>query len=151
MPYHTGTVSANHTDYGDCQYRYIENLWGNCRDWCDGIYFSGADVYAIKNPASFSDTTGGTNVGTRPTSGGYISAIAKSSASGFDWFYYPSAVAGADGTYIPDYCYYGASGVVLYVGGHYGQYPDFGLFCLGGNGAATGKYANFGSRLQYLP
>ena len=151
MPYHTGTVSANHADYGDCQYRYIENLWGNCYDWCDGIYFSAANVYAIKNPANFSDTANGTLVAQRPTSSGYISALAKSSASGFDWFYYPSAVAGADGTYIPDYCGYSASGVVLCVGGSYGQVPDRGLFCLSGGNAASGSYANIGSRLQYLP
>lgn len=151
MPYHTGTVSANHADYGDCQYRYIENLWGNCYDWCDGIYFSAANVYAIKNPANFSDTANGTLVAQHPTSSGYISALAKSSASGFDWFYYPSAVAGADGTYIPDYCSYGASGVVLRVGGNYYQRPYLGLFCLSGNNAASHSNANTGSRLQYLP
>jgi hypothetical protein len=151
MPYHTGTVSANHTDYGDCQYRYIENLWGNCYDWCDGIYFSGANIYVVKNPANFSDSANGTLVGTRPTSGGYISALAKSAVTGFDWFWYPSAVAGSDSTYIPDYCYYNASGVVLRVGGSYGQGPNYGLFCLSGNNAATGAYANIGSRLQYLP
>ena len=151
MPYHTGTVSANHTDYGDCQYRYIENLWGNCYDWCDGIYFSAANIYVVKNPANFSDTANGTLVGTRPTSGGWISALAKSSVSGFDWFYYPSAVAGADGQYIPDYCFYVASGVVLYVGGNYGQFTDYGLFYLYGNLAATNKVAYIGSRLQKLP
>ena len=151
MPYHTGTVSANHADYGDCQYRYIENLWGNCYDWCDGIYFSAANVYAIKNPANFSDTANGTLVAQRTTSSGYISALAKSSASGFDWFYYPSAVAGADGTYIPDYCGYSASGVVLCVGGSYGQVPDRGLFCLSGYNAASNSGAYIGSRLQYLP
>ena len=151
MPYHTGTVSANHADYGDCQYRYIENLWGNCYDWCDGIYFSAANVYAIKNPANFSDTANGTLVAQRTTSSGYISALAKSSASGFDWFYYPSAVAGADGTYIPDYCSYSASGVVLRVGGDYSQGPNRGLFCLVGNDAASGSSAYIGSRLQYLP
>ncbi|MBR0455634.1 MAG: bacterial Ig-like domain-containing protein [Firmicutes bacterium] len=151
MPYHTGTVSANHADYGDCQYRYIENLWGNCYDWCDGIYFSAANVYAIKNPANFSDTANGTLVAQRTTSSGYISALAKSSASGFDWFYYPSAVAGADGTYIPDYCGYSASGVVLRVGGSYNQNPDRGLFCLSGYNAASNSGAYIGSRLQYLP
>jgi hypothetical protein len=151
MPYHTGTVSANHTDYGDCQYRYIENLWGNCYDWCDGIYFSGANIYVVKNPANFSDSANGTLVGTRPTSGGYISALAKSAVTGFDWFWYPSAVAGSDSTYIPDYCYYNASGVVLRVGGYYYQYPNYGLFCLGGSNAATDASAYIGSRLQYLP
>ena len=151
MPYHTGTVSANHTDYGDCQYRYIENLWGNCYDWCDGIYFSSANVYVIKNPSSFSDTAGGTLVGTRPTSGGYISAWSKSNVSGFDWFMYPSAVAGSDSTYTPDYCGYNASGVVLRVGGNYVQSQYYGLFCLSGDYAASSSGASIGSRLQYLP
>ena len=151
MPYHTGTVGASHSDYGNCQYRYIENLWGNCFDWCDGIYFSAANVYAIKNPANFSDTANGTLVAQRPTSGGYISAIAKSNVSGFDWFYYPSAVAGSDSTYIPDYCNYSASGVGLLVGGYYNQNQGRGLFCLGGDGAASNSSASIGSRLQYLP
>ena len=151
MPYHTGTVSASHSDYGNCQYRYIENLWGNCYDWCDGIYFSAANVYAIKNPANFSDAANGTLVAQRPTSGGYISAIAKSNVSGFDWFYYPSAVAGSDSTYIPDYCYYAASGVVLFVGGSYSQGQYRGLFYLVGNSAASYSDAYIGSRLQYLP
>ena len=151
MPYHTGTVSASHSDYGNCQYRYIENLWGNCYDWCDGIYFSAANVYAIKNPANFSDAANGTLVAQRPTSGGYISAIAKSNVSGFDWFYYPSAIAGSDSTYIPDYCSYNASGVVLCVGGSYSQYQLRGLFFLSGSGAASYSGAGIGSRLQYLP
>ena len=151
MTYHTGTNAANRTTYGHVRYRWIEDLWGNVYDWCDGIYFSGEDVYAIKNPASFSDTTGGTKVGTRPTSSNYISAFAKSSASGFDWFIYPSAVSGTESTYVCDYCDYYASGVVLRVGGNYGQYQDYGLFCLDGSGAASHAPAYVGSRLQKLP
>ena len=151
MTYHTGTNAANRTTYGHVRYRYIEDLWGNVYDWCDGIYFSGADVYAIKNPASFSDTTGGTKVGTRLTSSNYISAFAKSSATGFDWFIYPSAVAGTESTYVCDYCYYGASGVVLFVGGSYGQNQGRGLFCLYGNNAASYAGASIGSRLMKLP
>ena len=151
MTYHTGTNAANRTTYGHVRYRWIEDLWGNVYDWCDGIYFSGADVYAIKNPASFSDTTGGTKVGTRPTSSNYISAFAKSSASGFDWFIYPSAVSGTKSTYVCDYCYYYASGVVLSVGGSYGQNQYHGLFCLGGDNAASYAFAYIGSRLMKLP
>jgi hypothetical protein len=71
--------------------------------------------------------------------------------SGFDWFYYPSAVAGADGQYIPDYCSYVSSGVVLLVGGDYYQDSNHGLFDLYGFNAATGKSADIGSRLQKLP
>ena len=151
MTYHTGTNAANRTTYGHVQYRYIEDLWGNVYDWCDGIYFSGADVYAIKNPSDFSDTANGTKVGTRPTSGNYIKAWAFSSVSGFGWFLYPSEVGGSDSTYTPDYCVYDASGVVLFVGGSYVQNQSRGLFCLYGNCAASSKSAGIGSRLQELP
>lgn len=151
MTYHTGTNAANRTTYGHVRYRYIEDLWGNVYDWCDGIYFSGADIYVIKKPSSFSDSTGGTKVGTRPTTAGYISAWAQSAVSGYDWFMYPSAVAGSDSTYVPDYCYYSASGVVLCVGGHCDQGQYHGLFCLHGHSAASYANANIGSRLQKLP
>ena len=152
MTYHTGTTAASRTTYAaGIQYRHIEGLWSNVLDWCDGIYFSGANVYCIKNPASFSDTSGGTNIGTRPTSGGWISAWSIPSVSGFEYALYPSAVAGSESTYICDYCYYDASGVVLCVGGGYIQYQGLGAFCLSGNGAASSASANIGCRLQKLP
>ena len=156
MPYHTGTTSNSigATVYGGTQYRYNEGLWDNCNDWCDGIYFSTADVYAIKNPANFSDTTGGTKVGTRPAATGWTTAWNDPSAiSGFEYALYPStADSSLDGsTYICDRCSYNASGVVLYVGGGYGQYQYCGAFCLNGNYQASGQNAVIGSRLQKLP
>ena len=156
MPYHTGTTSNSigATVYGGTQYRYIEGLWDNCCDWCDGIYFSTADVYAIKNPANFSDTTGGTKVGTRPTATGWTTAWNDPSAvSGFEYALYPStADSSLDGsTYICDRCSYNASGFVLNVGGYYGQNQNYGAFYLGGSSQASGQSASIGSRLQKLP
>ena len=155
MPYHTGTVSSSigATVYGGTQYRYIEGLWDNCYDWCDGIYFSTADVYAIKNPANFSDSTGGTKVGTRPTATGWTTAWNDPSASGFEYALYPStADSSLDGsTYICDRCNYNASGVVLYVGGFYYQNQYFGAFFLFGSSQASYQSASVGSRLQKLP
>lgn len=149
MPYHTGTTASARTSYGGTQYRYIEGLWDNVFDWCDGIYFSDANVYCIKNPASFSDSSGGTLVGTRPTSGGWISAFNVPTANGFEYALYTSAISGSEATYITDYCYSG--GVVLCVGGSYAQVQDYGLFCLFGPGSASGTYGGVGSRLQKLP
>jgi hypothetical protein len=151
MTYHTGTNAASRTTYGHVRYRWIEDLWANVYDWCDGIYFSSGNVYCIKNPANFSDSSNGTLVGTRATSGGYISKYTSPTAAGFEYALYPSAVNGSDSTYVCDYCYYNASGVVLYVGGNYGQYQDLGLFYLFGVYAASSSYANIGSRLQKLP
>lgn len=150
MIYHTGTSAASRTTYGSVQYRHIEGLWDNVYDWCDGIRFSGSTVYCIANPASFSDTSGGTNVGTRATSSGWISGWTNPTADGFEYALYPNAVSGSETTYVCDYCNYSASGVVLYVGGSY-QNQGHGAFYLGGNYAASDANANVGCRLQKLP
>ena len=151
MIYHTGTSAASRTTYGSVQYRHIEGLWDNVYDWCDGIRFSGSTVYCIANPASFSDTSGGTNVGTRATSGGYISGWTNPTADGFEYALYPNAVSGSETTYVCDYCVYVASGVVLLVGGYYGQNQNHGAFCLYGDYAASDADASIGCRLQKLP
>ena len=64
---------------------------------------------------------------------------------------YPSAAAGSESTYVCDYCYYNASGVVLYVGGYYSQYQYLGAFYLSGDNAASFANASIGCRLQKLP
>lgn len=153
MTYHTGTNAVNRQTYGHTRYRYIEDLWGNVFDWCDGIYFSSGTVYCIKNPASFSDTSGGTNVGSSATASGYIKGYTDPSASGFEYALYPNSVdSNLDGsTYIGDYCNYHSSGVVLCVGGGYSQGQGRGLFFLFGDSAASYKDAYIGSRLQKLP
>jgi hypothetical protein len=151
MIYHTGTSAANRTTYGSVQYRHIEGLWDNVYDWCDGIRFSGSTVYCIANPTSFSDTSGGTNVGTRATSSGWISGWTNPTADGFEYALYPNAVSGSETTYVCDYCNYNASGVVLFVGGNYGQDQYYGAFYLYGNYAASYADTYIGCRLQKLP
>ena len=151
MVYHTGTSAASRTTYGSVQYRHIEGLWDNVYDWCDGIRFSGSTVYCIANPASFSDTSGGTNVGTRATSNGYISGWTNPTADGFEYALYPNAVSGSETTYVCDYCNYGATGVVLFVGGGYGQGQVYGAFYLGGYSTASNASTGIGCRLMKLP
>ena len=152
MQYHTGTSAASRTTYdAGIQYRYIEGLWSNVYDWCDGIYFNSANVYAIKNPSNFSDTSGGTLVGSRPTTSGYTSAWNVPNASGLEYALYPNAVNGTDSTYICDYCGYDSSGVVLFVGGHYSQSTNHGLFYLNGYYTASYAYTGIGCRLVKLP
>ena len=152
MPYHTGTMQSSRTTYGvGCQYRNIEDLWGNALDWCDGIYFSGSAVYCIKNPASFSDSSGGTNVGTRATSGNCIKKWTAPSASGFEYALYPSEVVSDSSyaTYACDHCDFDSSDIVLCVGGC-DRYQYYGLFCLY-DYTASGSDGYVGSRLQKLP
>lgn len=150
MIYHTGTSAASRTTYGSVQYRHIEGLWDNVYDWCDGIRFSGSTVYCIANPASFSDTSGGTNVGTRATSTGWISGWTNPTADGFEYALYPDQVNGTQSTYVCDYCYYNSRSVVLDVGGSYSQNQNRGAFYLGGV-AASVQGSDVGCRLQKLP
>lgn len=159
MKYHTGTSQSSRTTYGcACQYRYIEGLWDNCYDWCDGIYFSGSNIYAILNPANFSDNSNGTLLkadGTnlaRATSSNYISAwTSNPTNSGYEYAIYPSAVSGSESTYVTDRCGYNSSGVVLFVGGNYAQDQYHGLFHLSGYNAASRSGASVGCRIMKLP
>ena len=154
MSYHTGTMQSARTTYGTgVQYRWIEDPWGNAYEWCDGIRFSGSDIYVFNNPSEYSDTSGGTKTGTRPTVSGYIFQWSVPSVSGYDWALYPSAVGGSatTSTYVADCCNCISSGAVLYVGGSYNQYQNHGAFFLDGNCAASDSSSVVGARLQYLP
>lgn len=156
MQYHTGTDGETRNTSGHTQYRYIEDLWSNVLEWCDGIYFSGTSVYAIKNPASFSDTTGGTKVGTRPSQESWIKAYNHPTSSGLEYALYPSALAddGGSNKYICDKMIYSQSGetsVVLATGSWYGKSNSRGLFNMyDGRGASYGGNVS-GSRLMVLP
>lgn len=149
MQYHTGTNAASRTSWGCTQYRYIEGLWDNVADWADGIYFAGANVYCIKNPAQFSDTGNGTLVGTRAASGGYISEWTNPTVSGFEYALYPNAVNGSEDTYVCDDCGWG--GGVLFVGSYDIQSQEQGAFFLNGNFIGSDSSSIIGCRLQKLP
>lgn len=148
MPYHTGTMQAARTTYGvGVQYRHIEGLWDNVYDWVDGCYYNSSGLNLILNPASFSDSSGGTPVGT--PSNGYPSALGVKTAGPYPVFI-PTAAAGSDSTYVPDGWYFNASYPCLRVGGSYYQGLGRGLFCVSCS-TASDSGANFGSRLQKLP
>ena len=158
MPYHTGSTLASKTAYGvSTQYRNIEGLWDNVVDWCDGIYFNGANVYHILNPENFSDTTGGTLTGSRATvSSRVITGFTFPVLEGFEWAGYPSGADIGSATttgseYFCDNEYYAADGVVLSVGGNYGQGQSYGLFYRNSGGAASSTNTGIGARLQKLP
>ena len=154
MPYHTGTMQSSRTTYGvGCQYRWIEDLWGNVYEWVDGIYFSSSNVYIITNPSSFSDSSDGTLVGTRATSSNEIKDFFAPSEATLDWAMYPNMVVSDSNysTYVCDHCSYSSSGVVLFVGGYCSQYQGYGLFYVNGYNNASYSYSHIGARLLLLP
>lgn len=153
MVYHTGTNTVNRTTYGHVRYRWIEGLWSNVWNCVDGIYFSGANIYCIKNPANFSDTSGGTLVGTRVTTGnGFASAWTNPTINGFEYALYPSEINGTDTTYVCDTCNYSDSDTILAIGGYFLTGLSRGLFTMFGNlGDSSYISSALGSRLMKLP
>ena len=152
MKFHTGTTQSSKTTYGfGTQYRHIEGIWDNVYDFCDGIRFDGTSIYCILNPTNFSDSAGGTLIGTRPTSNGYIKAWGDNPNGDFNWALYPSDVSGAQSTYICDSNSYNSTGKVLTVGGDNTKYLNHGMFYMGGTDTAETTYAGIGSRLMVLP
>ena len=148
MTYHTGTKQSSRTTYGvGVQYRHIEGLWDNVYDWVDGCYYNGNGLNIILNPNNFSDSSGGTSIGT--PSSGYPSALGVKTALNGMWII-PTAASGSDSTYVPDYWDFLASYPCLFLGGYYGQSQGRGLFCVDYNAALTTN-AFIGSRLMKLP
>lgn len=150
MQYHTGTTQASRTTYGvGTQYRHIEGLWDNVYDWLDGCYYNSNGLNIILNPANFSESSGGTAVGT--PSNGYPSKFGKKDVSGVFPMFIPTEATGSDSTYSCDYWNFYASNSCLCAGGYYNQYLNRGLFfveCASDNSYA---YAYHGSRLMVLP
>jgi hypothetical protein len=150
MPYHTGTTKSSRTTYGvGTQYRYIEGLWDNVCDWLDGSYYNNGGLNIILNPASFSDSTGGINVGI--PANGYPSALSVKNVSGTYPLFIPTATSGSDSTYTCDKWYVGGSSApCISGGGSYMQTLEFGWWCiLYTFTSSTDSY--YGSRLIKLP
>lgn len=148
MPYHTGTTQSSAESEGaGTQYRHIEGLWENTRDWLDGCRFDGKTLYAILNPLSFSDTSGGLLVGT--LCNGYPTKFSVSNTGYFPLFY-GSTAGGNENTYSSDVlCDEAASGTAAFVGG-YGKYKKLGLFYLA-DFVSTGAGSSVGCRIMELP
>ena len=128
MPYHTGTMRANKTTYGvGVQYRHIEGLWDNVRDWLDGCYNASSGLNIILNPANFSDSTGGVSVGT--PSFGFPSAFTVHNESGTYPVFIPSEANGSDLTYSADEWRFNQHSPCVLCGGSYSRDYLNGLFC----------------------
>lgn len=148
MTYHTGTNQSSRTTYGvGVQYRHIEGLWDNVYDWVDGCYYNSNGLNIILNPNNFSDSNGGTSIGT--PSSGFPSALDIKTGLNNQWPL-PTAAGGSDSTYVPDYWYFVASYPCLRVGGNYSRGLGRGLFCVDCD-AATNADADIGCRLMKLP
>lgn len=151
MEYHTGTDTASRATYGGTQYRYIEGLWDNVRDWCDGIVISSNVPYVTNVIANYGDDISNhINVSDALYFHGEITDWAISAIPGLEWALYPNATMSNSNydAYVADHI--NAGGVVVYTGGYWYQDRGSGLFSLGGVSVSNSS-GNCGARLQYLP
>ena len=133
------------------KYRGIENWYGNCWTWADGINVNvGAtgNVHVTNNRADFADNTS-TNMtlitSSLPTSSGWISDLLPA-----DPYMIPKTNSGGSNTYITDYHYASASSNrVVIVSGGAGDGANAGGFILSSNNASSLANRAVGGRLAF--
>ena len=146
MVYHTGTAGSRISDgAAACQYRWIENLWGNVYQFIDGFNANGATVFACTDPGKYADDTetGYTKIGILP-SNGWIKDLTVTD----DGLLIPKTTGGSETTNVPDYLYMQSTGWrVLYVGGSWIDGSIAGLLYFYANSASSNSYSNVSARL----
>ncbi len=151
MAYHTGRESGV-DGKTSVQYRWLENLWGNVRDWVDGINFNEKVAYICLDPSKFEDDTAQDYISTGVTiagSSGYIKELEVSENLPFAFL--PSSSGGSETTYVPDYVYSDSGWRALSVGGYWSYAGYAGLFYFNANNAASSSDSSLGARLLVLP
>lgn len=147
MKYHTGRAAG--TDGKTAvQYRWIENLWGNVRQWVDGFNANGTRAYYCTDPSKYADDTetGYTNIGFMPTNG-WITDLTVTE----NGLLTPKYNGGSETTYVPD-CVYSSSGWrVLFVGGYWGDGTYAGLLFFAADNASSKSSLSISARLMCEP
>lgn len=133
-------------------YRGIENWYGNCWNWADGINVNvtaNGNVHTTNDYRNFADdtATGHTLVtSSAPTTSNYVSAIAAID----NYFIATSVSGGSASTFLTDY-WYGStsSNRVVVVGGGAGNAADAGAFGVSASGAASTSSRDRSARLAF--
>ena len=138
----------------DVVYRGIEGIWGNVREWVDGVNFNGKTPYVCNDPSKYKDdtSTGYTKLSySLGSSGGYISQEGLDTGTN-EHVMLPSATSGSETTHYCDYEYAPGSGwYVLNVSGDWSDGSYCGLFYAACNYGSSASGSNLGSRLLYIP
>ena len=133
-------------------YRGIENLYGNCWNWADGINVNvttNGNVHVTNNSADFADDTS-TNMTlistTAPTTSDYVSAIAA-----IDNYFIASSVSGgSSSTFLTDQ-WFGStsSNRVVRVGGDATDGAAAGAFAVSAVNDSSLAFRSIGARLAF--
>ena len=144
-------------------YRGVENPFAHIWKWTDGVLFeikSDADggtskAYTCPDPANYASSLNTANYEYKtdvPRADGYVKTI----GFGEEGDLFPTATGGSSTTFICDYWYTNipASGTPsrgLLLGGNANNGAYCGFAYLGSNSTPSFTYANFGSRLCFIP
>ncbi|MFU2417190.1 hypothetical protein [Peptacetobacter sp. AB800] len=126
----------------------IEDLWGNCRQWVDGIvYNKNGEILVTPDNKTFNDDGSNyKNLGKFSTpKNGYISDISHTNESGF----FPTAFNGSSNTYYSDMARISINCIPV-SGGYYRDMNNAGIFNLSVEFTASGSGSGVGTRLCYL-
>jgi hypothetical protein len=161
MNYHTGTTAKTRDSVGHVQYRYIEDIWANIGEYCDGAFINGysdAQLYIMKNPALIDPFNVDTYENTRVKSityrnCNYIKNFGISVQPGLEWAIIPNEVQGSSTNYITDYVtganYNGQRAILIGLGRNDAN-EAAGLFRWDYNSIENG-HNKTGARLMKLP
>lgn len=125
----------------------IEDVWGNCSTWLDGLYIDGSRNMLIGDN-NFNDTGSGyINYGSFSVSniGGYINDVQSGNVTGF----IPKAVSGSSTTYYTDSGYV-SSGFLPVAGAYWNNGSTAGVFRLDVRFSANNTGSDISSRLCFV-
>lgn len=145
----SGSPTSNTSGAEPCQYRGIENPWGNVYQFVDGVNIDNHQAWVAKNAEDYTS-----NVFAHPYEQlGYInySANGYTTAMGFDpslpFAEFPTAVGGSNSTYYADYYYRGTGQRIALVGGVRDSGAVAGVSCWRLSYASSDSGAGIGGRL----
>lgn len=134
----------------DVKALWVEGPWGNVWESMRGLTLNNGVIRTKMVPPYNMDGTGYYVTGVTPsgTSGGYINTESVDDVSGL----VPHTAAGSATTYLGDGLWFNNSGVMYaLVGGDWEYGGLCGPRCVSLCNAASGAYADFGSRLSFVP
>lgn len=142
--YHTVKATGAHN-----QYRWIEDLYSNVRDWIDGFVGSTSKTYAAANSTYKGGPSDLNELGfALPTSGKFITGIGYSESAAWAIIPDASSSSATETTYVCDRVSSSSSLYPAYVGGGYSDSASYGLFYFSASSGASFTGAHLGSRLQ---
>ncbi len=135
-----GNADTVATTSGHASFAGIEGVHGGIYEWVSGI--------TIASQAWTATDPDGTQrqIGTAPSSNGYITEIAAANGPYFDLM--PITVGGSSSTYYAD-SYYRATGSRVLARSYGGTYRDGGVSCAGAYVDSSGTSAGIASRLSF--